>query len=130
MRWDSDHILLTGDELTATMREVVRSGLIDSPDFFMSLDYFDASIHRVAAWAIGLRSAGYALLSAMLEPFPMLREAELSGDLTARLALTEEFSRLPASAVWDYLCLTDGKPLGLAWLDEVKKYEEDVTSKR
>ena len=130
VRWDSDHVLLTGDELTATMREVVRAGLVDSENFFMSLDYFDASIHRIAAWAIGLRSAGYALLSAMLEPFPMLREAELSGDLTARLALTEEFSRLPASAVWDYLCLTEGKPLGLAWLDEVKAYEAEVTSKR
>ena len=130
VRWDSDHVLLTGEELTSTMREVVRSGLVDSKDFFMSLDYFDASIHRIAAWAIGLRSAGFALLSAMLEPFPLLQKAELAGDYTARLALGEEFSRLPAAAVWDYLCLTEGKPIGLAWLDEVRRYEAEVTSKR
>lgn len=130
VRWDSDHVLIGGSELTATMREVVRSGLIDSDNFFMSLDYFDASINRIAAWAIGLRAAGYSLLSAMLEPYAMLKEAELSGDLTARLALTEEFSRLPAAAVWDYLCLTEGKPVGPAWLDEVKAYEAEVTSKR
>ena len=130
VRWDSDHVLISGDELTATMREVVRSGLIDAENFFMSLDYFDASINRIAAWAIGLRSAGYALLSAMLEPFALLREAELSGDYTARLALHAEFSRLPAAAVWDYVCMQEGKPVGLAWLDAVRKYEADVTSKR
>ncbi len=130
VRWDSDHVLLTGEELTATMREVVRSGLAENENFFMSLDYFDASINRIAAWAIGLRSAGFSLLSAMLEPFPILREAELAGDFTARLALHEEFSRLPAAAVWDYLCLKEGKPVGLSWLDAVRRYETDVTSKR
>lgn len=130
VRWDSDHVLLGGEELTATMREVVRSGLLDHEGFFMSLDYFDASINRIAAWAIGMRAAGYALLSAMLEPYTLLRDAELSGDLTARLALHEEFSRLPATAVWDYLCLQDGKPVGLSWLDAVRNYEDTVTSKR
>ena len=130
VRWDSDHVLLTGDELTATMREVVRAGLAENENFFMSLDYFDASIHRIAAWAIGLRSAGYALLSAMLEPFHLLSSAELAGDLTARLALHEEFSRLPSAAVWDYLCLRAGKPVGLSWLADVCRYEEEVTSRR
>ncbi|MBQ2719288.1 MAG: L-rhamnose isomerase, partial [Clostridia bacterium] len=130
VRWDSDHVLIGGSELTATMREVVRAGLIDSDSFFMSLDYFDASIHRLAAWAIGLRAAGYALLSALLEPYPLLQKAEREGDLTARLALTEEFSRLPAAAVWDYLCLSAGCPVGPTWLDEVKRYEQKVTSKR
>ena len=130
VRWDSDHVLLTGEELTATMREVVRSDLHRNENFFMSLDYFDASIHRIAAWAIGLRSAGFSLLSAMLEPFPILQKAELEGDFTARLALHEEFSRLPAAAVWDYLCLKEGKPVGLSWLDAVRRYEAEVTSKR
>jgi L-rhamnose isomerase len=130
VRWDSDHVLLTGEELTATMREVVRSGLAENENFFMSLDYFDASINRIAAWAIGLRSAGFSLLSAMLEPFPILQKAELAGDFTARLALHEEFSRLPAAAVWDYLCLREGKPVGLSWLDAVRRYEAEVTSKR
>ena len=130
VRWDSDHVLLTGDELTATMREVVRAGLLDNPGFFMSLDYFDASIHRLAAWAIGLRSAGYALLSAMLEPASLLFEAELAGDYTRRLALHEEFSRLPSSAVWDYLCLLEGKPVGISWLDTVRRYEAEVPSRR
>jgi L-rhamnose isomerase len=66
----------------------------------------------------------------MLEPFALLREAELSGDYTARLALHEEFSRLPAAAVWDYVCMREGKPVGLSWLDAVRKYEADVTFKR
>ena len=130
VRWDSDHVLLSGDELSATMREVVRARLLDSGNFFMSLDYFDASINRIAAWAIGLRAAGYALLSAMLEPYALLRDSEICGDYTARLALHEEFSRLPAAAVWDYVCLTEGKPVGISWLDAVRKYEAEVTSKR
>ena len=130
VRWDSDHVLLSGDELSATMREVVRARLLDSGNFFMSLDYFDASINRIAAWAIGLRSAGYALLSAMLEPYALLRDSELMGDYTARLALHEEFSRLPSAAVWDYVCLTEGKPIGISWLDKVRKYEAEITSKR
>ena len=108
----------------------MRARLLDSGNFFMSLDYFDASINRIAAWAIGLRAAGYALLSAMLEPYALLRDSELAGDYTARLALHEEFSRLPAAAVWDYVCLTEGKPIGISWLDAVRKYEADITSKR
>ena len=130
VRWDSDHVLLTGDELTSIMREVVRSGLVSNPNFFMSLDYFDASINRIAAWAIGLRSAGYALLSAMLEPYHHLSMAEFVGDYTTRLAMHEEFSRLPAAAVWDYVCLKSGKPVGLSWLETVRRYEAEVTDKR
>ena len=130
VRWDSDHVLLTGDELASTMREVVRARLLDTGNFFMSLDYFDASINRVAAWTIGLRAAGCALLRAMLEPHAKMALAEISGDLTARLAMHEELSRLPWAAVWDYVCLREDKPVGIAWLDDVRRYEKEVTSKR
>lgn len=130
VRWDSDHVLISGDELASTMREVVRADLPATGNFFMSLDYFDASINRIAAWAIGLRAAGCALLRAMLEPHGKLALAEISGDLTSRLAMHEELSRLPYAAVWDYLCLKEDKPVGIAWLDEARRYEKEVTSKR
>ena len=109
---------------------VVRADLLDTGNFFMSLDYFDASINRIAAWVIGLRAAGCALLRAMLEPHGNLALVELGGDLTERLAMHEELSRLPFKAVWDYVCVRADKPLGGHWLDKVHRYEKDVTSKR
>ena len=96
----------------------------------VGLDYFDASINRVAAWVIGTRSMVKALLMALVEPFKQLQTAEASGDLTQRLALVEETKTLPFPAVWDYYCLKQGVPVGMAWFDEVRKYEADVTGKR
>ena len=96
----------------------------------IGLDYFDASVNRVAAWVIGARNMIKALLLALLAPLPALRRYEAEGDLTARLAVTEEARTLPAGAVWDYYCLTKDVPVGMAWLDDVKSYERDVLSKR
>jgi L-rhamnose isomerase len=127
VRWDSDHVVILNDDLQAIAREIVANGFVDR--VHLGLDYFDASINRVAAWTIGTRSLLRALLIAWLET-PLIRTAEVSGDFTARLALQEEAKTLPFGAVWDYYCETRGVPVGGTWLGEVKKYERDVLSGR
>ena len=110
------------------MQEIVRGGYLDR--VHIGLDFFDASINRVAAWAIGTRNALKALLAALLEPTEKLQQLEREGDLTARLALMEEQKTMPMGAVWDYYCETAGVPVGASWLEKVRQYEIDVTSKR
>ena len=92
----------------------------------IGLDYFDASINRIAAWVIGMRNAAKALLLALLEPTARLRQAETAGDFTSRLVLMEEAKTLPAGAVWDEYCRRQSVPVGADWLGEVKTYEKDV----
>ncbi len=128
MRWDSDHVVTMDDELLDIARELVRGDLLGKTH--IGLDFFDASINRVAAWVVGTRNTIKALLRAMLEPVEALKAAELEGDYTTRLALTEEFKSYPFGAVWDYYCATQGVPAREAWLAEVKAYEADVLSKR
>ncbi|MBI1387243.1 MAG: L-rhamnose isomerase [bacterium] len=128
IRWDSDHVVILGDELQALARELVRGEYLSRTH--VGLDFFDASINRVAAWVIGTRAMIKALLTAMLEPAGDLRQSESQGDFTTRLALMEEAKSLPYGAVWDYYCETSGVPAGRAWLGEVKQYEKDVLSKR
>ena len=128
IRWDSDHVVIVNDELLGIAHEVVRGGYIDRVHF--GLDYFDASINRVAAWVIGTRALLRALLTALLEPAAKLRALEAEGDYTSRLALMEEAKNLPATAVWDYYCLRSGVPIGASWLDDIKQYERDVLLKR
>lgn len=130
IRWDSDHVLLQGDDLLGIMQEVVRGELYKGDKLFMGLDYFDGSINRVAAWTIGLRAAGKALLTALVEPFALLNKAERDGDFTLRLALTDEFKNLPINAVWDYVCLMNNKPVGTEWIEQMKKYEAEIMIKR
>jgi L-rhamnose isomerase len=96
----------------------------------IGLDYFDASINRIAAWTVGLRAAFKAILAALLEPTAELQAAEADGDFTRRLALMEEYRNLPTNAVWDMLCLKSGVPAGLEWIEEAKRYEKEVLSKR
>ena len=128
VRWDSDHVIIMDDELQEIMKEIVRNGLLDRTA--IGLDFFDATINRVAAWVIGVRNAQKALLKALLEPVQTLKDIELEFDYTSRLALTEEFKSLPFGAVWDKFCEDEGVPVGTAWLDDVRKYEEDVQFKR
>jgi L-rhamnose isomerase len=128
MRWDSDHVVLLDDELIEIARELVRGGLLDKTH--IGLDFFDASINRVAAWVIGTRNTIKALLKAMLEPIGTLKQAELEGDYTTRLALMEEFKSYPFGAVWDYYCAKMGVPVREQWLAEVKDYEKEVLLKR
>ncbi|GMV88864.1 MAG: L-rhamnose isomerase [Chthonomonas sp.] len=128
VRWDSDHVVIADDPTRAIFEEVVRGGYL--PRVAIGLDYFDASINRVAAWVIGTRAAKKCLLSALLEPTAKLREAEASGDFTARLALMEEAKNLPFGAVWEEFCSRSGVAPGPAWLDDVRRYERDVLSQR
>ena len=127
VRWDSDHVVTFTDELQSIAREVIANGHAER--VHLGLDYFDASINRIAAWVIGARNLLRALLLALLEP-PAIRAAELAGDLTARLALQEESKSLPFGAVWDYYCESKGVPVGEAWLAEVRNYEKDVLVNR
>ncbi len=111
VRWDSDHVVTLADEMQAMVREVVTGGYLDR--VHIGLDYFDASINRVAAWVIGGRNVMRAALIAMLEPTVRLRKLEIDGDYTARLALQEEAKGLPWAAVWDYFCLQHAYPQAL-----------------
>jgi len=128
VRWDSDHVVILSDELRAIAEEVVRGGFLER--VHIGLDFFDASINRVAAWVIGMRAMIKALLGALLEPTDRLRRLELDGDFTARLAMVEQIKTLPLGAVWDYYCLKQDVPPGMSWLDEVRDYETQVTGKR
>ena len=126
VRWDSDHVTALTDDTKLIARECVDAGL---GRILCALDFFDASINRIAAWVIGSRAFLKALLIALLEP-PAIREAEDRFDYTARLALMEEVKQLPWGAVWDQFCLQCGVPAGFGWLDDVQQYEADVLSKR
>jgi L-rhamnose isomerase len=128
IRWDSDHVVLLSDELIAIAQELVRGDYLSRTH--IGLDFFDASINRIAAWVIGTRAMIKALLIALLEPTKLLRDAEASTDHTARLALMEEFKTLPLGAVWDYYCLKSNVPVGSEWLNVVRDYEKRVLSKR
>jgi L-rhamnose isomerase len=144
VRWDSDHVVTFNDDLLAIAREVVacrqhpagRSKGESRQDAggtlkraHLGLDYFDASINRIAAWVIGTRNLLRALLVALLEP-PAICAAELSGDNTARLALQEESKSLPSGAVWDYYCETKDVPVGEGWLADVRRHEREVLLNR
>jgi L-rhamnose isomerase len=128
IRWDSDHVVILNDDLEALSQELVRGNYLERTH--IGLDYFDASINRVAAWTIGVRNVLKALLQALLEPICALRAAERSGDYTTRLALLEEAKTLPSGAVWDHYCECSGVPVGRTWLDEVQAYERNVLSLR
>lgn len=128
VRWDSDHVIIMDDELQEIMREVVRNDLLDRTS--IGLDFFDATINRIAAWVVGVRNAQKALLKALLEPTDELKKAELNFDFTKRMVYTEELKDLPYADVWNYFCEKNNVPVGLEWYDEVKEYEKDVLTKR
>jgi L-rhamnose isomerase len=128
VRWDSDHVVLLNDELYAITQELVRGNFLKR--VHIGLDFFDASINRVAAWVIGTRATIKALLYALLEPTDKLRKFELDGDFTSRLALIEELKTLPFGAVWNYYCLKQETAAGSGWIADVKSYEKAVLAKR
>ncbi len=128
VRWDSDHVVILDNELEAIAKEVIRSGKTDR--IHIGLDFFDASINRVAAWVIGTRNMLKALLIALLEPTGELKKAELDMDYTKRLALLEELKTLPWAAVWDAYCARKGVPTGMAWFDQIRQYEKAVLAQR
>ncbi|MFS2225795.1 L-rhamnose isomerase [Pantoea sp. B65] len=128
VRWDSDHVVLLDDETQAIASEIVRQRLFDK--VHIGLDFFDASINRIAAWVIGTRNAKKALLRALLEPVDQLCKLELDGDFTSRLALLEEQKSLPWQAVWESYCLRHDVPADASWLGDVRNYEQQILSQR
>ncbi len=128
VRWDSDHVVTLDDELREIALEIVRNDALDR--VMIGLDFFDASINRIAAWTIGTRNMIKALLYAMLTPNEYLKQLQEEGNFTERLALIEEFKTYPFGAIWNYYCEKLGVPTQENWLEDVKQYEEDVLSKR
>ncbi|HBM7457170.1 TPA: L-rhamnose isomerase [Escherichia coli] len=128
VRWDSDHVVLLDDETQAIASEIVRHDLFDR--VHIGLDFFDASINRIAAWVIGTRNMKKALLRALLEPTAELRKLEAAGDYTARLALLEEQKSLSWQAVWEMYCQRHDTPAGSEWLENVRAYEKEILSRR
>jgi len=128
IRWDSDHVVAFDDETRAIMEELVRLGKLQ--DTYIATDFFDASINRIAAWVIGLRNTRKAMLAALLQPVELMKKLEAEGDVTGRLAYTQEFKAAPFGLVWDYYCAKKNAGIGLEWLEDVRKYEKDVLLKR
>ncbi|MFP4281567.1 MAG: L-rhamnose isomerase [Opitutales bacterium] len=128
VRWDSDHVITLNDDLLATARELVVGDFLGRTH--IGLDFFDASINRIAAWAIGVRNMQRALLIALLEPTAKLREAELAGDYTTRLALFEAAKSLPFGAVWAQFCAQHEAPVDTALMDPIRTYEREVLAGR
>ena len=128
VRWDSDHVVIFDDELNEIARSLVRSNLIEKTS--IGLDYFDASINRIAAWVVGIRSTQKALLKAMLEPVETINELEKDMKYTDRMVLIEEMKSMPFGVVYDYYCFINNIPVGGEYLAEIKDYENKVLSKR
>ena len=128
VRWDSVHVVTLSDELTAIAQELVRGDYLSR--VHIGLDYFDASINRIAAWVIGSRNMLRALLLALVEPIDQLRQFEMAGDYTGRLALLEEVKGLPFGAVWDYYCWKNKVPVGMAFMDDIRDYEKQELAGR
>ncbi len=128
LRWDSDHVVVLSDELQGIMQEVVRGGFLDR--VHIGLDYFDASINRVAAYVIGARNAQRGLLLALLEPIEQMRAFDVAGDYTSRLAMLEDLKGMPFGAVWDMFCQRHNVPVGIAIMDDIRAYEKAELSKR
>ncbi len=128
VRWDSDHVVTFNDDTQAIAHEIVRADALDR--VHIGLDYFDASINRIAAWTIGARNTLRALLVATLEPRELLKQYELEGDFSSRLALQEELKSMPFSAVWDYHCSQKNVPVGMDFMSVIKDYEKKELVKR
>ena len=128
VRWDSDHVVTFNDDLQTITQEIVRNEALDR--IHIGLDYFDASIDRVAAWTIGSRNTLKALLVALLEPLDALKQFEVEGDFSGRLALLEELKSMPFSAVWDYYCLCQNVPVGMDFMSGIKDYEKKELAER
>ena len=128
VKWDSDHVVILDDELQAIANQIIRYGF--EKRVHIGIDFFDASINRIAAWVIGVRNTRKALMTALLEPTEELKKLELDRDFTSRLALLEEYKTYPSGAVWDYYCIKNNIPAGEEWLEIVKDYEKNELIKR
>jgi L-rhamnose isomerase len=128
VKWDSDHVVISDENVQELMREIKRADAFDR--VCLATDFFDGSINRITAWTVGLRATQKAILAALLEPTDLIKKAEAEGDYATRLALMEEFRNLPAMAVYNQFCLDQGVPAGSDYLPEIYAYTQDVLSKR
>ena len=128
VRWDSDHVVLFEDELREIMKEIVRNDALDK--VLIGLDFFDASINRIAAWVIGTRNAQKALLWALLQPHARLKALQDEARFTEKMVLMEEFKTMPFGDIWEEYCRRQGVPTDAQWFDEVAEYEQKVLSQR
>lgn len=128
VRWDSDHVVLFDDETKEIAKEIVRNDALKR--VLLGLDFFDASINRVAAWTVGMRNMQKAMLYALLQPYNMLKEAQDQGDFTQIMVINEELKTYPFNDIWDYYCEINQVPVRETWYDEVKEYETEVLAKR
>ena len=127
VRWDSDHVVLFDDETKEICKEVVRCGI---DKVFIALDYFDASINRISAWVTGFRNVQKALLFAMLQPQAQLKKLQDEGNWTELMVVQEEMKTMPFGEIWDEYCARCGKPADGQWFAQIKRYEQEVLSKR
>ena len=123
LRWDSDHVVVLNDQIVQIAEEVIRSKALEK--IILGLDYFDASINRIAAWIIGARSTLKSILYALLQPLDILKKYEVDGKYFQRLAILEELKTLPFGAVWDYYCYKNKVPIGKEWIKIVEDYENE-----
>jgi len=128
VRWDSDHVVLLDDELKDIAAEIVRCNALDK--VLIGLDFFDASINRIAAWVVGVRNMQKALLCALLSPWDRLRELQNNGEFTQLMVEQEALKTYPFGAVWEEFCSRNNVPTDDEWLTIVKAYESDVLLKR
>jgi L-rhamnose isomerase len=128
VRWDSDHVVTFNDDLQLITQEIVRNEALER--IHIGLDYFDASINRVAAWTVGARNTLRGLLAALLEPQELLKGYETQGDYSSRLALQEELKSMPFGAIWDYYCMQKNVPVGMDFMKVIKDYEQKELAKR
>lgn len=128
VRWDSDHVVIFNNELTAIAQEIVRNQALDR--IHIGLDYFDASINRIAAWTIGTRNTLKAILYALLEPTDLLKKLEIEGNFTKRLAILEELKAMPWQTVWDFYCESKNVRVGLSYMDVIEDYEKEILKNR
>lgn len=128
IRWDSDHSVLFDDETREIAKEIVRNDALNR--VYIAMDYFDASINRISAWTVGMRSMQKALLNALLTPNAQLKELQDTNRLTELMVRQDEMKTMPFGDVWQAYCESCGVPGDRVWFDEVVKYEEEVLSKR
>ncbi len=127
VRWDSDHVVGYTDELKEIAKEIVIAG---PEKVIIGLDYFDASINRIAAWVMGIRNMQKALLGAMLTPNEKLAQLQKDGNFTEMFVLSEEVKSYPAGVIWDKFCEINNVPVSVDWYKEVKEYENTVLAER
>ena len=128
VRWDSDHVVRLDDELKEIAKEIVRNDAGEK--VLIGLDFFDASINRIAAWVIGTRNMQKAMLMALLEDNARMKADQENEDYTHLLAYSEEMKTLPWQEVWNEFLIREGLSDDFSWYDDIKKYEKDVLSKR